>query len=247
MAETEGAGTSDECVDIDKRTKLTREQPISFETCTSVYFKPSAPEPAEKNLKPELNTLLEAYTSDLEEQEDDQKETDGNRVHRAPGHVIFFEDGTVQGGATDTGDGTQLRVRGSMIQSGRDCLRDDDWQIFQLCISEEGRGAVRMLAGKSGGDAAKLEAPLETHGTEEDDFKQQLEGCSDRGGLSFQCSMLYEGGKAIEMQGDLGVTGPAKEAIVNVGEFTWDLQLNSGFTRGFQKPEMLYDSDLDSW
>jgi hypothetical protein len=58
---------------------------------------------------------------------------------------------------------------------------------------------------------------------------------------------VQEGGKAIEMQGDLGVTGPAKEAIVNVGEFTWDLQLNSGFTRGFQKPEMLYDSDLDSW
>ena len=50
---------------------------------------------------------------------------------------------------------------------------------------------MRMLAGKSGGDAAKLEAPLETHGTEEDDFKQQLATCSDKGRLAFQCSVLY--------------------------------------------------------
>jgi hypothetical protein len=58
--------------------------------------------------------------------------------------------------------------------------------------------------------------------------------------------VLQEGSKAVEKQGELGVMGASKEAIVNFGEFSWDLQLTHGFTRGIQKPEMLYDSDFDS-
>jgi len=58
---------------------------------------------------------------------------------------------------------------------------------------------------------------------------------------------VQEGSKSVEMQKDMGVAGPSKEAIVNAGDFTWDLQLGNGFIRGLQKPDMLYDSDLDSW
>ena len=50
----------------------------------------------------------------------------------------------------------------------------------------------------------------------------------------------------MEMQGIMGVAAAMEGAIVNAGEFAWDLQLGKGFTRGIQKPEMLYDSDLDS-
>lgn len=58
-----------------------------------------------------------------------------------------------------------------------------------------------MLAGKSGGDAAKLEAPLETHGTEEEDFKHQLAGSSNRGSLSFHCSVVYVSHQASSYEG----------------------------------------------
>jgi len=48
------------------------------------------------------------------------------------------------GGAKDVEDGTQLRVRGSMIQSGRDCLRDDDWQVLLLCSLAMSAGLCLM-------------------------------------------------------------------------------------------------------
>jgi len=65
--------------------------------------------------------------------------------------------------------------------------------------------------------------------------------------LAAYTGTVQEGSKSVEMQKDMGVAGPSKEAIVNAGDFTWDLQLGNGFIRGLQKPDMLYDSDLDSW
>lgn len=80
-----------------------------------------------------------------------------------------------------------MEVKGTMIRSGRDCLRDNDWQVYSLNLAEAGEKPVRMLASKTGGDAAQISAPLEMHGSEEEDYEQQLRGCTTSTSFKFCC------------------------------------------------------------
>ena len=86
--------------------------------------------------------------------------------------------------------GVQLSVSGRQLRATRDCLRDSEWQIYKLNITEAGRRTVRLLSSKTGGDAAQLSAPLEMHGSEEEDLQQHLVGCSNKASLTFCCSLL---------------------------------------------------------
>ena len=90
----------------------------------------------------------------------------------------------------DASDGPQLEVIGTQIKSGRDCLRDNEWQVYKICIRNRGKKSVQLLASKAGGDVAKISAPIEMHGSEEDDFRRDLVGCSTTASFTFQCSVL---------------------------------------------------------
>lgn len=83
---------------------------------------------------------------------------------------------------------SQLNVEGTLLGRGSDCLRDEDWQVYRLYVKEAGCPPVRLLASKTGGDAAQICAPLEMHGSEEEDFSQ--DGCSTSANLSFRCRIL---------------------------------------------------------
>lgn len=83
-----------------------------------------------------------------------------------------------------------LEITGKQLSSGRDCLRDDDWQVYKLSIVEAGKKPVKLLASKTGGDAAKILAPMEMHGSEEEDYQQHLADCSSTARLDFCCSTI---------------------------------------------------------
>lgn len=87
-------------------------------------------------------------------------------------------------------DQPQLSVTGKRLSGSRDCLRDNDEQVFLLRIREAGRMPVKLLASKTGGDAAQICAPLEMHGSEEEDYGRHLVGCNKSARLTFKCTLL---------------------------------------------------------
>ena len=88
------------------------------------------------------------------------------------------------------GDAASLSLTGQQISAARECTRDADSRVLRLTISEH-ESSVTMLATATGGDAAKLRAPLEMHGTELMDFRGQFSGCTSSGYFQFDCEMLY--------------------------------------------------------
>ena len=62
--------------------------------------------------------------------------------------------------------------------------------MYKLSIKESGKKAVKLLASKTGGDASRLSAPMEMHGTEREDFQIQLRDCSSAARVDFCCSTI---------------------------------------------------------
>ncbi len=110
----------------------------------------------------------------------------------------------------NTSDGLVLDITGRQLTSGRDCLRDNDWQVYKLSIFGHGKRPVRLLASKTGGDAAKLIAPMEMHGSEEDDFREHLADCSAAARLEFCCSTISVSHSLLYEEAQLNQEGAAE-------------------------------------
>ena len=94
------------------------------------------------------------------------------------------------GVGAEGGEAASLSLTGRQISAVRECTRDSDSRVLRLTISEH-ESSVTMLATATGGDAAKLRAPLEMHGTELMDFSGQFSGCTSSGYFQFDCEVLY--------------------------------------------------------
>ena len=170
------------------------------------------------------------------------------------------------GMGAEGGDAESLSLTGRQISADRECTRDADSRVLQLTISEH-ESSVTLLATATGGDVAKIRAPLEMHGTESMDFRGVLSGCTSSGYFQFDCEVLYvsspaeagknmwrsrehvarliillqDGERADQLLRALKQEAYCgKDPVVNSGVFAWRLP-----PHGVSQSALPFDSDFD--
>lgn len=98
------------------------------------------------------------------------------------------------GAARDSVNGQTILISGRKLASSRECTRDQTWDLYRMQIFDHNKKQLlTLLAGKGGGDAAQMQAPLELHGQEEEELAHLLKECSVGGSFGFACNQIHVG------------------------------------------------------
>ena len=85
-----------------------------------------------------------------------------------------------------------LHLEGRCVKARRECTRDDEWRLLLLTVGAPGQNcSARILAECYGGDAVRIQAPLDMHGSEAQELTDLLPGTSSASvSLHFVCETI---------------------------------------------------------
>ncbi|KAK9812742.1 hypothetical protein WJX72_002899 [[Myrmecia] bisecta] len=166
-------------------------------------------------------------------------------------YLAFLPDGRLSGHMVDSRTHKTYGVLGMEVWSERECMRDAEWKLLQISvINFDSQEEVRLLAERTGGDAAKLHAPVEPHGVEEELLQECSEGCDAAACLDFTCDTIMADKAAEAHLHRFNRSLCRQDAVVNQGHMMLSGIVFSNAARQAQQMQQaesaaMYDSDFD--